>query len=76
MPSFPDHDGTLINTWQMGLLTPAENRLRWDAITRTYLFVLPLKAESTLGAGRYTLVATVILPNGDKLTDILTLTSK
>jgi hypothetical protein len=71
---FPSHEGTSIATWQMGLATPAENRLHWDAITRTYLFMLPLQGDNH--AGKYTLVTHFALATGQTLTDSLTLTSK
>jgi hypothetical protein len=72
----PSHEGTSLATWHMNILTPAENRLHWDSITRTYLFTLPLEGDNATHAGKYTLVARVTLANGQKLTDSLTLTSK
>jgi hypothetical protein len=75
-PILPSHEGTSLATWQMDFSTPAANRLHWDAITRTYLFILPLEGDNASHAGKYTLVAYFTLANGEKLTDSLTLSSK
>jgi len=72
----PSHKGDRINHWEMDISTPAENRARWDSITRTYLFSLPLAPGSVPATSRYVLSAALMLPNGQRFSDDLTLAVK
>ena len=75
-PLLPGHRGKRIGAWALDLSTPAANRARWDAITRTYLFDVLLPAGSVQPKTRYLLVAALTQPNGAQLRDDLDVTSK
>ncbi len=70
----PNHKGAFLGHWDASLSTAAENRAHWDAITRTYLFSLPL--ANKIEPGKLLLLATFTLPNGEHFTDDLTLPAK
>jgi hypothetical protein len=69
------HKGKRLGQWDESLVTPDDNRNHWDAITRTYLF--KLSPDGALaGHDRVVLAATFTLPNGEKLSDEITLPPK
>ncbi|HVS72546.1 MAG TPA: hypothetical protein VHQ47_14920 [Phycisphaerae bacterium] len=59
--------GPKLAAWTVDLNDPAANHEHWDAVTRTYLFTLPLPPGAPADKG--TLTVTFTLPNGQKLTD-------
>ncbi len=65
----PGHRGHRIGQWTIDIGTPETNRAHWDAITRTYLFDIPLDAKVVTPNSRYMVVGTFILPSGTKLQD-------
>jgi hypothetical protein len=71
-----NHKGKSLGQWPGDLATPAENASHWDAITRTYLFKLPIAPGNLTGHSKFLLIATFTLPNGQELTDDITLPSK
>jgi hypothetical protein len=72
----PNHHGDRLGLWNFDLSKPRENKQHWDAITRTYLFKLPLLPASLKKQTRLILAATFTLPSGRRLTDDITLTLK
>jgi hypothetical protein len=69
------HKGKRLGQWDESLVTPDDNRNRWDAITRTYLF--KLSPDGALaGTDRIVLTATFTLPNGEELSDEISLPPK
>lgn len=48
--------GALIESWEVDLMNPRENVIRWDPITRSYVFKLGLN-ESVLAGRRLVLTA-------------------
>lgn len=60
--------GQKLAAWTVNLDDPAGNRDHWDAVTRTYLFTLPLPAGAP-AVERADLAVTFTLPNGQRLTD-------
>ncbi len=70
-----DHQGKRLGQWDETLTTPDDNRNHWDAITRTYLFKLSPDG-SIAGHDRIVLAATFTLPNGETLSDQITLPPK
>jgi hypothetical protein len=72
-----EHKGRRIGEWSMSLTAPDDNRARWDAITRTYLFKLTPDANAVGGdRGKFVLSVEFTLPNGEKLSDQITLSAK
>ena len=71
-----DHKGKRLGQWPASLTTPQENRDHWDAITRTYLFKLPLEGNAPDSRTSLLLIATLTIPNGEQLTDDITLPPK
>jgi hypothetical protein len=71
----PNHQGDRIGFWKFDINTPEANEKAWDAITRTYLFKLPVNAAAKKQS-RLILVATFTLPNSTRLTDDITLNLK
>jgi hypothetical protein len=72
----PNHQGSTLGQWHFDLSTPTANHDHWDAITRTYLFKLPLTPASLNNVGRVQLTANLTLPDGTNLLDSLTLPTK
>lgn len=69
------HKGKRLGQWNASLITPEDNRDHWDAITRTYLF--KLSPGDALGRNdQFVLAATFTLPNGEELSDDITLPPK
>lgn len=64
-----DRRGDRIDRWSFDLSTPERNIRAWDAITRTYVFKLPVPREAFKDAKHMVLVARLALPNGGMLTD-------
>jgi len=64
-----DHRGARLGHWTFDLTSPVSNGRQWDAITRTYVFKLPLPRESLRNAQQAVLAAQFALPNGGTLTD-------
>jgi hypothetical protein len=66
----PGHRGRALGSFSISLQKPDANRAHWDAITRTYLFELPIAYVPTAdGNTRFVLNAVFRLPNGTKLKD-------
>ncbi|HUO07168.1 MAG TPA: hypothetical protein VM008_02465 [Phycisphaerae bacterium] len=72
-----EHKGRRIGMWSVSLATPDDNRAHWDAITRTYVFKLTPDATA-VGSdhGKFVLSAEFRLPNGENLSDQITLAVK
>jgi hypothetical protein len=66
--------GEKLASWSEDINTPEANRGHWDAITRTYLFHLPLP-PGAVPRDRSTLSLTFTLANGQRLVDSLSLSS-
>ena len=66
--------GEKLATWSQDINSPEANRAHWDAITRTYLFHLPLPPGAA-PRDRSTLSLTFTLSNGQRLVDSLSLSS-
>ncbi len=62
--------GEKLATWNEDINSPEANRQHWDAITRTYLFHLPLPPGAA-PRDRSTLSLTFTLSNGQRLIDSL-----
>ena len=69
------HKGQRLGQWDESLVTPDDNRNHWDAITRTYLFKLSPDGALS-GHDRVVLGVTFTLPNGEQLSDEITLPPK
>ncbi|HVT83003.1 MAG TPA: hypothetical protein VHM90_20365 [Phycisphaerae bacterium] len=52
------HKGALLQSWDLSLKTPEEQKEHWDRTTRTYVFKLPL--DKPLPAGREHVLLTAI----------------
>jgi hypothetical protein len=72
----PNHQGSTISQWHFDLSTPTANHDHWDAITRTYLFKLPLTPASLNNIGHVQLTANLTLPDGTNIMEDLTLPTK
>jgi hypothetical protein len=71
-----NHRGERIGVWNFDLNKPEANKQHWDGITRTYLLKLPLPTGSSVALkkqAKVVLAATWTLPNGNRLTDDITL---
>ena len=67
--------GDKLAEWTTDINAPAANHQHWDAITRTYLFDLPLPAGLS-PRDRSILSVTFTLPNGERLVDTLPLAAR
>jgi hypothetical protein len=72
----PNHHGDRISLWNFDLSVPQSNKDHWDAITRTYLFKLPVPADALKKEKRAILSATLTLPSGQRLQDDLAISLK
>jgi hypothetical protein len=75
-PLMPGHRGDRLNVWNFDLAKPDANKQHWDAITRTYLFKLPLPPGSLKEQTRVVLAATLSLTGSERLTDDITIDLK
>ena len=73
-----NHHGPRLNLYNFQLSSPEANKEHWDPITRTYLFQLPLSADTLKPGSRLVLSATLNSTAGEstRLKDDLTLTVK
>jgi hypothetical protein len=72
----PNHRGDRFSVWNFDLSKPDANKQHWDAITRTYLFKLPLPPGSLKKQTRVVLAATLSLVGSERLTDEITIDLK
>ncbi len=67
-PASGDHKGEQIEFWQVRMTTSAEQQRHWDRVARMYNFPLAWDYPPAPGK-KYIVVATLNLPNGERLTD-------
>jgi len=66
--ALPGNKGAKVGSWDVDLTTPADNKSRWDWVTRTYLFRFGLSDPRFAVIGsRYVLSATMTFPNATQL---------
>jgi hypothetical protein len=71
-----NNQGDRLAIWNFDLNTPQSNKDRWDSITRTYLFKLPVPDDVLAKRSRVILKATFALPSGSRLTADMPLSLK
>jgi hypothetical protein len=72
----PSHHGDRIHLANFDLGNPESNKEHWDGITRTYLFKIPLPADSLGKESRVVLSATISFTGDGRLNDDLVINLK